>query len=234
MLNWSDIDCDTYLEVFALQHEGLTPTEYWLEVITILTGDDVEDLTDDEFDELKQSCLWIQDVPPNEELKNINGRELKPFNKLTFGELIDCWKLTAKGYPIENVHKVNAILYGAQNDFFNFSEVLMYQPIAPLFHNLDNFLTYKKDLLEKYSELFDVPDELDDEEEIKEEQNSVFAKWSWEKMIWTLCNGDITRAREVTSLPHIMVLNWVLMESELKLRQQVQTGDGLLNGAAPI
>jgi hypothetical protein len=235
MSNWNEITCETYLEVFTLQLEGLTSTEYWLEVIAILLEQDVEDLTDDEFDDFKNQVRFIQDMPPTQQLKQINGHELKPFSKLTFGELIDCNKLISNGYPIENVHKVNAILYGGQSDFLKVSELMLHQPIAPLFHNLEGFIDYSRKLSEQYSELFDIPeeDEEQDEEEQQEPQ-SVFAKWSWEKMIWDLCNGDITRAREVTSLPHIMVLNWVLMEKELKLRQQFQTAAHPLNGAAPI
>lgn len=233
MSNWNDITCEMYLEMFALQLEGLTSTEYWLEVIAIVLGEDVEDLTDDEFDEFKKQVKFIQDMPPKQNLNKINGHELKPFNKLTFGELIDCTKLISNGYPIENIHKVNAILYGGQSNFTTVSELMLHQPIAPLFHNLEGVIEYNKKLSEQYSELFDIPDE-DDEQEEEQEPQSVFTKWSWEKMIWDLCNGDITRAREVTSLPHIMVLNWVLMEKELKLRQQFQTAAHPLNGVAPI
>lgn len=234
MSNWNDINCETYLEVFSLQLEGLTSTEYWLEVIAILLEQDVEDLADDEFDDLKKQVRFIQDIPPNRHLKTIKGYELKPFSKLTFGELIDCTKLISNGYPIENIHKVNAILYGGQSNFLTVSELMLHQPIAPLFHNLEGFIDYSRKLSEQYSELFDIPDQDEEQEQEEEEPQSVFTKWSWEKMIWDLCNGDITRAREVTSLPHIMVLNWVLMEKELKLRQPIQTAAHPLNAAAPI
>ena len=232
MLSWSDIDTQTYLEVFDLRAEDLSPTEYWLEVITILEGLEDDDLTESEYDELYKKVKFIQGEPPRVVLDNVNGRQLKHFTKLTFGELIDCTKFL-RGVPLENIHKVNAILYGGQSEFATVSEVMLYQDIAPMYTNLMDFIEYHKNLIERYSELFDVPEEGDEPEE-KTEGQSVFSKWTWEKMIHDLCNGDITRARDVTNLPHIMVLNWVLMEKELKLRQPMQTAVSPFHGVAPI
>lgn len=232
ILTWGDIDTETYLELLDLHNEDLSPTEYWLEVIATLKEIDVDELTADEYDEMYLEVKFIQGEPRREILENINGRKLKRFNELTFGELIDCTKFI-NGVPLENIHKVNAILYGGQKDFDTMCKVMLSQNIKPMYTNLMDFIEYHKNLIERYSELFDVPEDGDEPEE-KTENQSVFTKWSWEKMIWDLCNGDITRARDVTSLPHIMVLNWVLMEKELKLRQPTQTALSPYHGVVPI
>ena len=42
-------------------------------------------------------------------------------------------------------------------------------------------------------------------------------KWGWDRVIYKLTDGDITKFEEIYKLPLIMVLNFMSMQSELKL-----------------
>lgn len=228
-MKWSQIDTELYIELFHLQSEGLSPTEYWLEVVSILLDRDVEELEEldpSEFIQLKKQVAWISFEPPRETVPHLNGHKLIPFNKLSLGQLVDLNMFVTTAPPLEVIHKVNAILYGATSENFEtMQELVKSQPISPMYTALTDFLQYRSKLLENYSELFDTPDELEEGEEETEEdkQVNVYNKWAWQKMIYDLADGDIVKAKQVTDLPHIMCFNWLLMQKELKLNQPAQT-----------
>jgi hypothetical protein len=228
-MKWTEIDTELYIELFQLQQEELSPTEYWLEVVSILLEmdvDELEELEPSEFVQLKKSVAWIALEPPRETLPQLNGHKLIPFNKLSLGQLVDLNMFVTTAPPLEVIHKVCAILYGATSENFEvMQEVVKAQPIAPMYTALTDFLQYRSKLLENYSELFDTPDELEDGEEETEEdkQVNVYNKWAWQKMIYDLAGGDIVKAKQVTELPHIMCFNWLLMQKELKLNQPTPT-----------
>ena len=238
-MKWTEISTDLFIELFSLHAEELSPTEYWLEVVSILLEMDVEELEDldpSEFSALKKQVSFIASEPPKEILDHINGRNLIPFHKLTLGNIVDLNSFVTKDIPIHAIGKVNAILYGAKSDDFELMQnVVLAQPIAPMYTLLNNFLEYRAKLLENYSELFDEPDDDEEGEDSEQEDNGkVFSKWAWQKMIYDLAGGDIVTAKKVTELPHIMCFNWLLMQKELKLNQQVPTVANRFGGASPI
>ena len=79
--------------------------------------------------------------------------------------------------------------------------------------------------METYGNLFhDNTAEDDDEvrptnsEEAKEiQQEKSQLKWGWERLIYSLCNEDLTKFEEVTNLPLIMTFNMLAMKKELNL-----------------
>jgi hypothetical protein len=55
-------------------------------------------------------------------------------------------------------------------------------------------------------------EELD---EIEAEKKA--SKWSWEQMIYSLCNGDLTKAEKLGKLKLTFVFNMIGMKKELNI-----------------
>jgi hypothetical protein len=61
--------------------------------------------------------------------------------------------------------------------------------------------------------------ELDEDDIKAEQQEKVFSKWSWEKLLYDLSNQDLTKIDAVTDLNLIFVFNMLSMVEELQLNK---------------
>jgi hypothetical protein len=100
-------------------------------------------------------------------------------------------------------------------------------PITEVYGLIQEFLQYRDKFLKTYENLFNPEAEDDltpqekaemDAEEIKEiEDAKKSTKWSWELMIYTLCDGDLTKYEALGELPLVLVFNMLGMKKELNL-----------------
>jgi hypothetical protein len=88
------------------------------------------------------------------------------------------------------------------------------EPITHHYATLENYIKYRLQILDTYKGLFEDNEEDDDEEEEKEVKEKKSTTENWLNIIYQLSKGDITKANEVTNLPHIMVLNWLSLETK--------------------
>ena len=205
---WNQITVAEWLEILSLEDEDLTPTEYLLERIATLTGDSYDDIDEDEFEDLQKQFAWLNQTPKFPEYKGT-------FTHLHFGAFIDLERLITKQAPIKKLDEIVLTVEGFEVWENELQEVHQ-RPISECVPIMDKYVNYRNKLIDKYKGLFDV--EEDEEEDEPSEQ--VETRWAWERMIYELCKGDITKAKEVIALPHLMVLNWLSMVKELKLNQQ--------------
>jgi hypothetical protein len=184
--NWDNVTVAQYIEIKELDSQDLTPLELFLEKISIIT----------EYD-------WINTLPPVNTKSN--------FKNLTFGNFIDLENYCTEKPPIENIDKICATIKGYEILTFECEKILS-EPITNHYATLENYIKYRLQILDTYKGLFeDNEDEEEEEKEVKEEKSTTE---NWLNIIYQLSKGDITKANEVTNLPHIMVLNWLSLETK--------------------
>jgi hypothetical protein len=165
--------------------------------------------------------------------------QIKPLAKLCLFEYIDLDYYFNNNYHT-NLDKICAILY-RQSNVNEWGEVVLepYEydinvradkfldlPITEVYGIVAEFLKFKENFLDVYSNLFnEAEDELTEDDkaamepdEIKEVEAEVkINKWSWERMIYGLTNGDITKTEAVGALPLTYVFNILGMKKELDI-----------------
>lgn len=112
---WSEIPLETYLELRGISGDNFNGmTSYMVEVISILSGEDVEDIFDrglSKVKELYERVSFVNSPPVTKVKKTLEVGGLKLTYKgmrITFGELIDLSKWNeGEGQP----HKMAATLY---------------------------------------------------------------------------------------------------------------------------
>ena len=164
--------------------------------------------------------------------------QIKPLSKLTLFEYIDLDYFFNENY-LKNIDKICAILYRQAKTNRWGEEILepydydiniradkfLDLPITDVYGIINEFLKFRENFLDVYANLFGEVDEITEEdratldvEEIKEiEQEKKESKWSWERMLYGLTNGDITKTEAVGALPLVYVFNVLGMKKELNI-----------------
>jgi hypothetical protein len=211
--SWKDVTVNQFLEIVGLEQEDLSPTEFLIERISIVTGNDYFDTDEIELNEILKEFRWLDSLPTN--------KTKQSFRHLSFGAFIDLNTYCTDKAPIENIDKICATIKGYEILTFE-CEKIREEPITKHYSTVQSFVEYRAEILEKYKGLLEDDDPEPDEEEPEEIQptkpEQTNTKWGWQRLIYGLCNGDVTKVKDVTSLGHILVLNWLSMESELKLK----------------
>ena len=97
--------------------------------------------------------------------------------------------------------------------------------INEVFGAVNNYINYSNDFKQRYENLFNPVIEQDEEVELDaedlkaEQEEKVFTKWSWEKLLYDLANEDLTKIDAVTDLPLVFVFNMLSMVEELQLNK---------------
>jgi len=92
------------------------------------------------------------------------------------------------------------------------------------------FLSYRTELFKRYEGLFRQDEIGDDDEEVRTGRLTIedvmamngekrSKKWSWISMIYSLCNGDITKTNEIVSKPFTECLIWMSYEKEMNIKK---------------
>ena len=204
MYNWNNVTVAQYKEIKDLDSSDLTPLELILERIAILTDNDYFDLYEDELNDILIEYEWINTPPLTNQKSN--------FNHLTFGNFIDLENYCTEKTPIENIDKICATIKGYKSVTFECQKILN-ESIVDHYTTLENYIKYRLQILDKYKGLFEDedPEHDEDEKEIKEKKTT---GENWLNIIYQLAKGDVTKANEVTELSHIMVLNWLSLETK--------------------
>jgi hypothetical protein len=92
----------------------------------------------------------------------------------------------------------------------------MYGVLTEYIKFRDNFITSHKNLMTE--QVVDDIDEITDPEEKKEaEREKSSQKWGWEQLIWSMCNGDLTKYDQVIQMKLVLVFNFLAMRKELEI-----------------
>lgn len=213
-------------------------------VLQIGSDDEMlEDISIDEVCVLIDRISWIR-KPLNIKFQPRNCKyTAKSFNKITLGEFIDIEHYLSKD-NILNIHYLCAIMYRRVKldewdntiyepynyDIEERSKEFLDYSIVSIIGILDSYMNFRNNFLENYKPLFEgddhneeiVEDEYNQLEgrdlidaKIEHEQNKIKQKWSWDALIWELCNEDITKFDEVTDSNLILVFNMLAMKKSL-------------------
>jgi hypothetical protein len=237
---WSDISVEKFIEISEIDKE-LGAYHYNSEIFSIITDEPIEDIEDLDIEVLNDymdQCKWALSQPSKQYKNKLLGMQQKSLSKLTLFEYIDLDYYFNENY-LKNIDKICAILYRQAKssrwgeeilepydyDLNTRADKFLDLPITDVYGIINEFLKFRENFLNVYANLFGQIEEISEEdrrtldpEEIKEiEQEKKESKWSWERMIYGLTNGDITKTEAVGSLPLVYVFNVIGMKKELDI-----------------
>lgn len=236
--SWDDILVDQYIELRGLDNE-LPYFDLMLETISIVTDTDIDELEELSFNELvaiEKKLVWLTSEPSKNVSQTIDKYQYKGLDDLTLGEFIDLNHYFSENF-VEELPTIAAILY-RQTKLNEWNETIIepyeYDPrnrrdlfmevgIVQIYGIITSFLEYKSNFEETYANLFkpDLSDEdIDDlDEETKRDiaEEERLDKFSWERLIYSLTDGDITKTDKVLNLSVVYVFNVLSMKKALDI-----------------
>ena len=240
--SWNEITIEQFIELSNLD-ASIGSYSYNSEALSVLSDTSIEEIEDIDIEDMANIMLelnWAKSQPKNFYRNELLGMVVKPISKLTLFEYIDLEHYFANNY-ISNLAIIAGIRYKHTevNKFSNLiyepysysprdrQELFLDLPITEVYGLIQEFLQYRDKFLKTYENLFNPEAEDDltpqekaemDAEEIKEiEDAKKSTKWSWELMIYTLCDGDLTKYEALGELPLVLVFNMLGMKKELNL-----------------
>jgi hypothetical protein len=239
---WSEISVEQFIEISEID-KSQGSYYYNTEILSIICNESTEVIDDIDVDDMVKivkQCKWALSQPSNNYKSELLGMKVKPFNKLCLYEYIDLDYYFTNNY-VTNLANICGILY-RQSKVNEWGEEIIepYEydctiradkfldlPITDVYGIISEFLKFRENFLKTYQNLFQgeelpeltpeekaelTPEELKDEEDSKKD-----SKWSWERMIYGLCNNDLTKSDKIGSLPLTYVFNMMGMKKELDI-----------------
>lgn len=239
--SWKEIDVYKFKEIRLTSHieEKFTRDIEIMSVLLDIPSDDLEDYDIDVISKMMKDITFINSEPSKIFKKEIDNFIFKPLQKITCGEFIDLESYLSNDY-LQNIGYIAAILY--KKFKINEWDEIVYEPynysvkqrceqfdevcINDIYGIIPEYLNFRTNFLENYSPLFEDTDNQDDDDDYKPQtleekkamqEEKAAKKWSWERLIYNLCNDDLTKFYDVTNLPLILAFNMLSMRKELNL-----------------
>jgi len=238
--SWSEIDVLQFKEI----RELYTITEVFtreIEILAVLadvSSDELEDLDIEEVSALISEIKFVNSEPSKHYKHQVDDYHIKPLDKLTIGEYIDLEFYFSKDYN-QHIGHIASIFYRQKST--NQWGVTVYEPydfsprqrfelfedysINDIYGIVPEFIAFRENFMETYGNLFHDESEEDEEDEkptTSQESKDIQLKkselkWGWERLVYSLCNEDLTKFKEVLNLPLIMTFNMLAMKKELNV-----------------
>lgn len=231
---WSNITVATYMELRGLDKVPFDSNfDAEVERLSIIADIDTEELNEmdiNEFKDFARKYSWYKNQPSLKYKQTINGFTFKSF--YTLGEFIDLNYLLEN--EAENFDKILTILYRNSNhdcwdnrvfeplifDLDERKQLFSNVCINDCFGAVVEFVKFKENFHKTYENLFNPIIEVEESEESEmdsedlkaEEEEKKLSAFSWERLIYDLCGGDITKVDQMTDLPVILVFNMLSMK----------------------
>lgn len=238
---WSNISLEQFIEISQIDKEqgANSYNSELISIVTDMTYEEIDELDLDDMVQMVADMKWSNTQPSKQYKHELLGMKIKPLSKLCLFEYIDLDYYFNDNYHT-NLDKICAILY-RQTKVNEWGEVVLETydydinvraekfldlPITDVYGIVSEFLKFRENFLDVYKNLFGEAEEeltADDKEamepeEIKEVEAEVKNnKWSWERMIYGLTDGDITKSEAVGALPLTYVFNMLGMKKELDI-----------------
>jgi hypothetical protein len=238
---WSNISVEQFIEISQIDKDqgANSYNSELISIVTDMTYEEVEELDLDDMVQMVNDMKWSNTQPSKQYKHELLGMKIKPLSKLCLFEYIDLDYYFNDNYHT-NIDKICAILY-RQTKVNEWGEVVLETydydihiraekfldlPITEVYGIVAEFLKFRENFLDVYKNLFGEAEEdltAEDKaamepEEIKEVEAEVKNnKWSWERMIYGLTDGDITKSEAVGALPLTYVFNMLGMKKELDI-----------------
>jgi hypothetical protein len=238
--SWSEIDVLQFKEI----RELYTIPEVFnreIEILAILadvSSEELEDLDIEDVSALIKEIKFVNSEPSKHYKHQLYPYHFKPLDKLTIGEYIDLEFYFSKDYN-QHIGHIASIFYRQKST--NEWGVTVYEPydfsprqryelfedycINDIYGIVPEFIAFRENFMDTYGNLFHDESDSDEEEEkpttTQESKDLQLKKselkWGWERLIYSLCNEDLTKFDEVTNLPLIMTFNMLAMKKELNI-----------------
>ena len=238
--SWSNISVSQYAELKGLDASSFDSVfDYNLEMLSIVTDTDINEIEDLDFDEMTAILLqlnWINREPNKPINRNIADLHYIGLQHLKVGEFIDLEYYFTNNYYTHlteicivlyrksKLDEWNNVVYEPYTYDLNERKQLFNEiPCSDVYGILKDYILFRDNFMESYINLFQEPatDEIEDDltdeeaEEVKKEDN--LNKWSWEKTLYILANEDITRIDDVLKMNLIFAFNMLSMKTDLQL-----------------
>jgi len=236
--SWNDILVDQYIELRELNLE-LPYFDLMLETISIVTDTDIDELEELSFTELidiEKKLTWLTSEPSKNITKQIGNKKFIGFDNLTLGEFIDLNHYFSANF-VTNLPTICGILYRQQKknewnelitepydyDPRNRADLFTEVGIVQVYGIIGTFLEYKSNFEETYSTLFkpDLSDEdiddLDEETKKDIEEEERLDTFSWERLIYSICQDFNTTPEQTLNMSVIFVFNMLSMKKALNI-----------------
>ena len=238
--SWSEIDVLQFKEI----RELYTITEVFnreieiLAIVADVSSEELEDLDIEEVTAMINEIKFVNSEPSKQYKHQVNDYHFKPLDKLTIGEYIDLEFYFSKDYN-QHIAHIASIFYRQKStnewgvtvfEPYNFSprqrfELFEDYSINDIYGIVPEFIAFRENFMETYGNLFHDDQDSDEEEdkptttqESKDLQlKKSELKWGWERLVYSLCNEDLTKFNEVINLPLIMTFNMLAMKKELNI-----------------
>ena len=238
--SWSEIDVLQFKEI----RELYTITEVFnreieiLAIVADVSSEELEDLDIEEVTAMINEIKFVNSEPSKQYKHQVNDYHFKPLDKLTIGEYIDLEFYFSKDYN-QHIGHIASIFYRQKStnewgvtiyEPYNFSprqrfELFEDYCINDIYGIVPEFIAFRENFMETYGNLFYDDSDSDEEEdkpttsqESKDLQlKKSELKWGWERLVYSLCNEDLTKFNEVINLPLIMTFNMLAMKKELNI-----------------
>lgn len=233
------------LQIRKLGLEQTTLLVEQLALLADVAPDDevFEEMSVDELFDLMKTTQWLYREPNATHATEIENLKLKKFEHLALGEFIDLEHWFQEDW-LQNAHLILAILYKKFTndswgneieepyiyDLNDRSKIFLEKPVTDVWFALRSYLEFKEAFLKSYADLFVDTSEAEEDNEYDnlssqerleirkaEAEEKIRAKWSWESILWSLTNGDVTRYEELFKTKLILVFNVLSMRKSLNL-----------------
>ena len=245
VINWDNITLEQFIEVQTLEKDNDYSFNL-ISIVYDISIEEIEDLSIEEFNELLNNLSFFKKLPtkPKSIIKidDVELHLIDDITKYTLGEWIDIENLLQEDI-VGNLPKLCSILYRRlikgdpfQPDEFepygNYiqhrSKLFLNLSIADVYGIVPMMINHKSIITTNYDGLFNNVEEkwIEEDNETPQEKferrknervEKYNQKWGWDRVVHKLADGDITKFDEIYKLPLIMVLNFMSMQSELKL-----------------
>lgn len=248
--SWNDISLSQYIEIANLLSSDAD--DNMIEVISIILDIAKDDVSNMDYDDLllmneKFKFIYKSIPTPKNKSIKINDIDLYPidYNKLEFGAFIDiehylsdtnnnlafiCAILFRK--KIDALDSISNHSYEPYGDWVNIRAEHFYKmPITSLYYAISGFLSFRKNLLDVYSGMFNSDDAYEGDEIIDNEEEKQLTgkereqrqyennlkKWAWHLLLLKLANNEPLNISKATEVPIIEAMNILSMMQELKI-----------------
>lgn len=236
---WNQVTLEQFIELRQLKAEdGIF--NHNIDVLCALTDslpEDFDTLDIAEVADIFKELQWLYTEPSKLYGNRVGKFHLKPMNDLTLGEFIDLEYYFTTDY-IQYFPNICALLYRIPElmedgvvskwettDFKTSSRVhyFLYQPITKVYGVLTDYIKFRDSFISSHKNLMseqvgeDLNDITDPEEKKEAEREKSSQKWGWEQLIWSMCNGDLTKYDQVINMKLVLVFNFLAMRKELDI-----------------
>jgi hypothetical protein len=233
--SWNSILVDQFIELREVEKASFSSAfDKTLELISIITDTDLEEIEEMSYKEvvkIEKQIQWLYSEPKKGIVKDIGEYKFKGFDSLTLAEFIDLSHFFAENF-IKNLPLICAILYRKTKlnewkeeiiepydyDTQKRGLIFMETPICSVYGIISEFIKFKEVFEDTYYILFkpdlsDEPiDDLDDETKKDIEEEEQLDLFSWERLIYSLCDGDLTKTDKVLELNLTYCFNMLSMK----------------------